>query len=336
MFNPTSNTKHYLEENMMLEKFSWEGSDQGKGDALWRTSVAYIAYGDPILKTAILKCFRKFTMINRKKYWYQASRCYDRYREDDVSRDQVIMAMIALKFNDDLNELKEITDHLPKKISRRFKISFILQFWMKAVTTNSKWYTFLFHLFELVEFIPSVLINKMLRRLASRAQEYDPKWYLDVDITRCFWYESWDTGKPKWIWIEEPEKFPLINNGQKLTNNYKRRLKKNKFLKLIDTIMYPGYALHLTSWLTNATDHSKLKQLLQKFICWEGEHSNLLIRLLMDVPVTNVEIDDYQPLNNYRWSGRMDGSNEYKILNGDDVLYNALDKDLLVKLKEKY
>ena len=335
MFNPSSDTYHYIKNDMMLENIPW-GSDQGTGDALWRTSIAYIAYGDPRLKTAILKCFRKFTMINREeKYWYQGSRYVDRYREDDVSRDQVILALTALKFNDDEKELKELVDHLPKRLSRRFKMSFVLRYWMKAVSRNSRWYTFWFHFFELMELVPSVMINKTLRPLARRAKQYDSTWYMDHNPRQPFWHEDWSTGKRQWMWISNPQSLPWVNNGHKLTNNFKHDLETNKFRRFIDKILYPGYALHLTSWLVSLTNSTVMKQMLQKLICWEAEDNNLLIRMLMTRHPTQKQIDQYQPLEGFRWSSRMDGTSNFNYLTGDNAHYNTLDKDLLLKLNEK-
>jgi len=322
----------------MLCKNQYNDSDLGFGDCLWRTSMAYIAYGDSRLKKGIIKSFRKFTMANKKGYWYQASRCYNRYQEDDVSRDQVILALAALKLNGDEKELKEITTHLPSKLSRRFRMSFVLRLWMKAITTNSKWYNFLFHFFELVEFIPAVLWNKIFRPLALRNKQYDPEWYMSVDTTMKFWYEDWNVANaPQWVWITNPEDWAWINinNGQKLKNNYKHKIDNNRILKILGKILYPGYALHLCSWMTYTSGKSILKKLLQKFILLESEKSNLLIHLMMDKYITDKQIKEYKPMSDYRWSSRMDGATSFKFLDGPDAKYNVIDKDILLKLKEK-
>ena len=103
-------------DKMMLSKdppWKIDGGD-GKGDALWRTSLAYMTWKLPDMKEGILGCFRKFDMIGLDKYWYQASRYTGRYKEDDVSRDQTLLAFSALKVNGDQEELNEILNHLEK------------------------------------------------------------------------------------------------------------------------------------------------------------------------------------------------------------------------------
>lgn len=335
MFNSKNKETHrYIDHEMMMEKSEWDGGDNGKGDAMWRTAIAYIAYGEPRLKTAIIKCFRKFTMINKKGYFYQASRAWNRYREDDVSRDQVFLALTSLKFNGEAAALKEITDHLPKRLSRRFKMSFVGKLWIKSMVTESPWYNFWFHFFELVEFVPSVLINKLLRPLAGRSKIQDPEWHHSVDTSFNFWYQSWDSGSPVWVYNTDPDKYTEVTNGERAANNYRYRLSKNSLLRFLNTIMYPGYALHLVSWMTYVSGDSILKQLLQKFILWEADDHNLLIKMLMGRSVHPAAILGYTPAKNYRWSGRMDRSYHFEKLTDDDALYNTLDKDLILKLSK--
>lgn len=108
-------------------------------NALHRTSLALITYGDKELLEGVKSCFRKFGMINypKDKYWYQACRCNPRMWEDDVSRDQIIMALTAL-YIQDKDSAKEIASHLPYKLSRRFNMVPSMYFWVKYIENEKK------------------------------------------------------------------------------------------------------------------------------------------------------------------------------------------------------
>lgn len=81
-------TYHYFDNKvMMLERTH---GNHGKGDALWRTSLALIASGLPELKKAITSCV----------YFVGGKAKFKRHPEPDntdASRDQAIMALVALK-----------------------------------------------------------------------------------------------------------------------------------------------------------------------------------------------------------------------------------------------
>lgn len=322
MYNNNSDTFRFVTNNMMLRKNEdWNpDGDYGKGDALWRTSLSYIAYKAPMLKDGILSCFRKFKMINKKKYLYQGSRCFDRYCEDDVSRDQIIMAISALKINGDHDELKEIGKHLPYRLSRRFVMGPTMWLWIKYLVTEKKRYNYLFQIFELIEFLPSVLWNKFLRMVMGWNKEYSQEWYMSIDNTIGFWSVD-----DEWIINDNWN----VNNGQRLYSNYQYKKKNNKLFKIIDSMEYPEYALHLTAWMVYCSKNSLLKKILQKLCIWLAEKDNLLIRKLMNDNVTEEEIEKYKPTRSFRWSSRYNGTSYTNYLEGDDAIYNTIDKDIL-------
>lgn len=129
-----------------------------KHNALIRTALAALAYKDEDLIEGVRNCFRKFTQINKKGYLYQACRCNPRLFEDDVSRDQVIMALSAL-FILDKPFAKEIASHLPYKLSRRFNQVPSMWFWVKWIADESKWNKFLFKSIFFIELVPAILIS---------------------------------------------------------------------------------------------------------------------------------------------------------------------------------
>lgn len=131
-----------------------------KHNALHRTSLALIAYKDKELLEGVKDCFRKFGMINypKNKYWYQACRCNPRMWEDDVSRDQIIMALTALHITDK-DSAKEIAGHLPFKLSRRFNMVPSMYFWVKYLHSEKKIHLNLFSFTFFIETLFSFIFS---------------------------------------------------------------------------------------------------------------------------------------------------------------------------------
>jgi hypothetical protein len=131
-----------------------------KHNALHRTSLALIAYKNPELLEGVKNCFRKFDMINypKGKYWYQACRCNPRMWEDDVSRDQIIMALTALYITEK-KSAKEIASHLPFKLSRRFNMVPSMYFWVKYIANEKKLWLNLFSFIFFIEIFFSFIFS---------------------------------------------------------------------------------------------------------------------------------------------------------------------------------
>lgn len=188
-FNPA-------DKMMYSAPYPWNGPHteySGHGDALIRTSLAYIAYSDLELKQGILNCFRKFTLIDHpNKYWYQASRCSNRYREDDVSRDQVILALSALTVNNDIAELKEITSHLPFKLSRRFNMSITMWTWTKYLRTNKIFWSNLYHFLSILELAIAIPLTKFLRKKAKVDIHMEPGTFITDATKNSIWYRIYN------------------------------------------------------------------------------------------------------------------------------------------------
>jgi len=333
MFNPlVKNTDTYfdMEGKMMLEQNeSWNiDGDNGRGDALWRTGLAYISYGEEIIKQGIMSCYRPFEMINKKgKKIYQASRCSARYREDDVSRDQTIISLAALKVNGNDCELEELVSHLPFRLSRRFIMGPTMWCWLKAIT-GSKKYNTIFAMLEIIEFVISIAMSKVIRLILKTNKVHSQEEDLTIDDSKGFWYFN---QKNKWIWLEEKG----VNNGRKMYGEYKKKLYDNKFYKFLDNIIYPDYALHLTGWMVYTMRDGFWKKILQKLLLWAADKNNLLIKLQSGKKIEYSEIENIKTTRGYKWSRRLDGTNYTYELSGDDVLYNNINKDVLIALHEK-
>lgn len=288
----------YLSEDKMfyIKGCNWLDDDMNRGaigDSLWRTSMAYMAYNDNDLLTGVKSCFRKFKMINKKgKYWYQLSRSTNRYSEDDVSRDQTIMALTSLKFHNQEELLTEYASHIPYKLSRRFNMTPTMYFWVKALYKNNKFYNFMFQLLLVLELLISYSITKPLRRWAG------------------------------------------FNN----TNIYTELKEKKETIiyKIYDSIKYPGYATHLSSWMFYSVKKIPiLSYLLKKVFEWEIEKNSYLLQMLIGNTVDINDINNYKSREEWRWSGKFNGDYNYIVLNDIEGAGNNLDKDICYSIYNK-
>lgn len=191
----------------------WDPYDKGEPEthnALIRTSRTAIAYDEPELIESVKKHFRKFTMINYpKKYWYQACRAIPREYEDDVSRDQVCMALIALYLKD-RESAKEIAEHLPFRLSRRFKMTLTYWLWVKYIHTGKyKLFENLFFLEMLLTYVITMIgVNFKIKGLIY------PGYALQLTVWQLFIMP--DTKIKKWT--------------QKLLLNLQNKLDDKNFL----------------------------------------------------------------------------------------------------------
>ena len=298
-FNPKDGM--FYTPPMPWEEYDSEhGEFRGEFDSLWRTSLAYITYGDQDLKEAIVKCFRKFTMINFPgKYWYQASRASNRYGEDDVSRDQVILALVALKLRGDEAELKEITAHLPFRLSRRFRMTPGMWFWVKYLATGKSGFKTAYLLMNLIEHCISVPMTKGLRFLAGAT-------------------------KPVALPHDKKTIWPFDQNSWKV--------------RLYKALGYPEYGLHFASWiLYSVNDDSLLARMGKTVMRWQMQDSNLLLRILLDgQPVREEEIKAFTPTNTFMWQRRTDFSTSWVYeLKPEQYEFNNYEVDILYTLLKK-
>lgn len=330
MFNPlVKHTVRYFDNDlkMMLDRdeaWNTNGND-GKGDALWRTGLAYIAYKEQIIKEGILSCYRPFEMINKEgKKLYQAMRCSGRYKEDDVSRDQTTMSLAALKVNGDEFELKDIVDHLPYRLSRRFKMGISMKCWVKSLG-GSEVYNTLYGIFQTIEFTISNLLTKLIRLILGTTKIYSQEEYLAVDDSKGFWHQDL---KGEWHWLEEKG----VNNSKKLWGNYKRKLYKNKFYRILDKMKYPEFAIHLTGWQIYTMRDGFWKKLLQKLLLWAADKDNLLVKLQCGKNVDYSEIENMKATRNFRWQHRWDGTCYTYELDEREAEFNDINRDVLISI----
>lgn len=101
----------------------------GKGDALWRTSLAYIAYNDQQFYDGMMACIDKNIELGRPN---SIKRHPDK-DEKDTSRDQVIMFLVALFLKGDGCECGELAKKLKYRISNRYRWTIGSWLWVKML-----------------------------------------------------------------------------------------------------------------------------------------------------------------------------------------------------------
>lgn len=128
---------NFVQDNMMMSRsehwMPWPRT-HGKGDALWRTSYAYIVYHEKMLFKGIMSCFKRVYQDDGT-YIYQAER-YPGYGSETVSRDQVAGALTALKYHGHDEEFNDISKNLRWKLSNKYNQTLDFYLWHKGVAGN--------------------------------------------------------------------------------------------------------------------------------------------------------------------------------------------------------
>jgi hypothetical protein len=115
-------TWFFLRDGMMRER------NAGDGDNLWRTSLAYIAYKNDTLKKGMLDC-TEWISDKQVKYYRSTEKT-----DDDVSRDQVTMFLVAMALNgEDVSKYIKATGW---RLSNRYTLTVDMWLWMKALQGN--------------------------------------------------------------------------------------------------------------------------------------------------------------------------------------------------------
>lgn len=318
MLNKEKNTYRYVGKDykMMYEKpEDWEPqSSKGEDDALIRTAHAYMAYGDKDLLKGILSCFKK------EGKHYQAYRCPPDHGKDDVSRDQVIGALSSLLMRGNIREFKEIAPKLRFRLSKRYMQGIGMWLWIK------QWWA-IYGIVEFFSIIFGVLWNKLLFKILKR-KTYTDAYYMYTDPNTGVWViedEEW-VFKPEASWV---------NNGNKLHAEHKKKMSENWLYKVLSKSEYPLYGAMLTAYMVYCMPNSILRKVLSKVLLWNVSKENNLLLKAMFGRITVEEIHQYQPKNKTRWTSRFDGTTYFRLLEGEDALYNVIDKDLLYFFRNK-
>jgi hypothetical protein len=291
-------------EMMLIKNFKPWLSGNGEGDALWRTSIAYITYPkEKKFKKGILRAFRK-----KENSKYQACRCNPNFGEDDVSRDQVILAWSSLYLNNDIDELKELVLNTSFKLSKRYNQTITMWFWTKGLIGN-KFAAFLGQFFLSIELTLEVLWNLIIKKLIK--------------------YKDYSSDELEQMMSEPDPKEPWHEKSESIRYEFLNKKWKEKLWKW----NFPGYGLHLAAWC----NYTGPKNIFNKYNNWliniDMSQYNLLLKLLTGYDVTENEINRFKPREEWIWSSRFDKSGRGRILPVDDE-YN-LDVEILKTIKKR-
>jgi len=278
---------------IVREDLEWS-IDKNMPDSLFRTSQAYIAYGSTALYYAMTK--------NCISHDYKHLIRHPEHKQDDTSRDAVILFLSALKFNGDINLLNVLIDNLSYKLSERYTMTVAMWLWMKGLRGKKhSWiYNLSYQLLELITLVPSLLLTWITRRLAGMHYEFNQN-----SVPQLFLQEE---------------------------------VKNNKWFKLYKALQYPGYATNLGSMMIySAKKIPILTWLINRLFRCEAESTNYFIRLLNgDKKAIKDYIDsDYQSMLGLRWGGRLNGESTQYIVDNKRH-YNELDIDLMETLISNY
>jgi len=292
------------EKEMMLTKpfKDWIDSN-GEGDALWRTGIAYITTPLEKYKRGIIKAFRK-----KDDGKYQACRCNPMFGENDVSRDQVILAWTSLYINGDINELKKLVKNTPFRLSKRYIQTITMWFWAKGLIGNKIAATLgqFFLSFELsIDIIVNIIIKKLVKYKDYSSEELE-RMMSEIDLKEP-WHEKGEALRYEFLDTKWKEKLWRWN--------------------------FPGYGLHLAAW----ANYTGPKNIFNKYNNWliniDMSQYNLLLKLLTNKIVTNEEINVFKPREEWIWSSRFDKAGRGRILPVEDE-YN-FDVEILKTIKKR-
>lgn len=302
--------------------------DNGKGDGLYRTSLAYIAYGDKVLKESILSSFREFTMINKShRNCVQGARAPFRHREDDFSRDQYILAISALYLRGDHNEVLDITSKIPYRLSRRFRMTPTLWCWTKYLQGKNKTFNLvMYRTLELLSQLFIIPISKLGQCITGRTTYYSISELMSIDPNLPYWH--YDNKNKEWIYKTVPSFTMTL--AHKLGNKHLMKKSTKWWYKLGSNLITPGYANSLGAYMASIAAGRLLKSVLLTNI----PKFNIVQRILLNDKRLNLDdaIKDYKNVAGYIWNDDFLGFNISYELDERDVEFNNVPFDIVTYL----
>lgn len=152
---------YFLDEHGFMRQFSLNPyENHGNHDALFRTSLAYIVYKEPEMMNAIISCFELDENDNLKIYRHKD------YGSENVSRDQIALAFIALKISGRNALLSNFSKSLKWKLSERFNQTIDFWLWHKALY-GSRVFSTLLYLLLIPYMLFSVSLNYLIRAICG-------------------------------------------------------------------------------------------------------------------------------------------------------------------------
>lgn len=100
--------------------------------------------------------------------------------------------------------------------------------------------------------------------------------------------------------------------------------------KKLSKWLFPAYAIHNLAWQLYVLDRKPW--LLRKIVLTMTGKTNYLVRLLLGGKVTKEQVCGYQSMTGYRWSTRLDETNDRHVELLPPQEANDLEKDLLIEM----
>jgi len=297
---------------MLVQNANWNiNGDEGKGDSIGRSMVAYFCYNDQNFIQGIKNCWIKididsdYKMFFKKwKYYYRGQRYPSpEYYYKTFSRDHIITTFVALKLAND-PFIVELAKNIKYSIREKdndlvFNISHKItpQLWCWIKMFAGKWWAApLFYLQSIFVILGTIIWNKFINLIAGFSPE------------------------------KTQEEFKKT-----------RREDLSKWKLLCCKILTPTFTLHNFAWQVFILKDNIFKRLL----CWLvipliSKHNHLL-RLMFNVQkkkVTKVDVLNYKSMRGNRWSTTLNETcnRDCKIITDPQLLEsNLLDEDVLVK-----
>lgn len=308
----------WVQNNMLLERdiTPWSAGylvGEGKADALLRTGRGAIAYngtekGDNFLE-GVKSCFKPDGKGGYHAWRYPVDEDNGTFSGlpaphlgptpfDSVSRDQTIMAFIALAALGRQDLVKEYHSGLKWRLSPIFTQTVDYWLWAKAVGGNWFW-TQIFWILSTILMTGNILWNKFIFWIGGLARKGDP-----------------------------------VNFYGELPPDHEYTWEFTKLDNLIYKAQYPHFAFVQFTLQMYVLPKHPMKTYLQWLCKFNRFKHNLLVRLALGEEVAQDEIDAYVPHYGMRWNNRMNitsRANQEAIRPEHDSEFNY-DKDILYGL----
>lgn len=311
-YNPDVDyTQWFVDQyNMMLtQNPSWKpDGDNGRGDSIGRSFIAYFWTGDPRFLDGIANCWvekRRKSWLGRKLFgetYYQGYRHpYYAQNPDEqpvgLSRDHTVYTLLAFKYAGYSDEfMKDFVKKLRFRISPFALMTINLWLWARALAGMKGW-GILYYPIEWITQQASSLWNRFM-----------------------YWYSGFGPEKSQ-------DEFMIIPNSMKP----KRMVK-------ISSKFYPVYALHIQAWQIKLLKNKWWKKALRKSLWKITPRHNYVIKLLLGHPdrPTKEQVDKYKSMTGGRWTGILNpwmNDRDMKIIKDPKRLeFNVQDVEYLRKL----
>jgi hypothetical protein len=216
------------------------------------------------------------------------------------------MAIVAMSFYAQRNLLNshylglynDILEHLPYRLSRRFRMTITLKLWLMSLRNpNRHFIKFLYSFLHYAEIGFATKTNRILRFIANLKDDLPIEEHIDS----------------------------VVHGTKKFT----------KFQKFINNFIAPEYAIHLGAWMNYTVISHFYQSRINNSIGKEIEDSNLLLKLLTFTDKSNMsmKIHTYKSTFGYRWSSRLNGVNgTYRFLTEEEVSANDIEKDIVTTI----